>query len=81
FTLLILPLMLPSIFLALMLLMMDAFRVFDSVFVTTGGGPNYATNTLMVLAVKEGLQFFNVGCHDGDEQHGDVADRRSVADV
>jgi multiple sugar transport system permease protein len=61
FTLLILPLMLPSIFLALMLRMMDAFRVFDSVFVTTGGGPNDATNTLMVLAVKEGLQFFNVG--------------------
>lgn len=35
--------------------------MFDSVFVTTGGGPNDATNTLMVLAVKEGLQFFNVG--------------------
>jgi multiple sugar transport system permease protein len=53
--------MLPSIFLALVLRTMDAFRVFDSVFVTTGGGPNDATNTLMVLAVKEGLQFFNVG--------------------
>jgi multiple sugar transport system permease protein len=61
FTMIILPLMLPSIFLALVLRTMDAFRVFDSVFVTTGGGPNDATNTLMVLAVKEGLQFFNVG--------------------
>ena len=61
FSLLILPLMLPSIFLALVLRTMDAFRVFDSVFVTTGGGPNDATNTLMVLAVKQGLQFFNVG--------------------
>lgn len=58
---LILPLMLPSIFLALMLRTMDAFRVFDSVFVTTGGGPNDATNTLMVLGVKEGMQFFNIG--------------------
>ena len=61
FSMVIMPLMLPSIFLALVLRTMDAFRVFDSVFVTTGGGPNDATNTLMVLAVKEGLQFFNVG--------------------
>lgn len=61
FTMVIMPLMLPSIFLALVLRTMDAFRVFDSVFVTTGGGPNDATNTLMVLAVKEGLQFFNIG--------------------
>ncbi len=61
FRLLILPLMLPSVFLALTLRMMDAFRVFDSIFVTTGGGPDDATNTLMVLGVKEGLQFFNIG--------------------
>lgn len=61
FRMLILPLMLPSVFLALTLRTMDAFRVFDSVFVTTGGGPNDATNTLMMLGVKEGLQFFNVG--------------------
>lgn len=61
FKMLILPLMLPSVFLALTLRTMDAFRVFDSVFVTTGGGPNDATNTLMMLGVKEGLQFFNVG--------------------
>lgn len=61
FHMVIMPLMLPSIFLALVLRTMDAFRVFDTVFVTTGGGPNDATNTLMVLAVKEGLQFFNVG--------------------
>jgi multiple sugar transport system permease protein len=57
----ILPLMLPSVFLALILRMMDAFRVFDTVFVTTGGGPADATQTLMLLAVKEGLSFFNIG--------------------
>ncbi len=57
----ILPLMLPTILLALTLRTVDAFRVFDSVFVTTGGGPGDATNTLMLLAVKEGLSFFNIG--------------------
>lgn len=57
----ILPLMLPSVFLALTLRTIDAFRVFDSVYVTTGGGPGNATDTLMIFAVKEGLSFFNIG--------------------
>jgi multiple sugar transport system permease protein len=57
----ILPLMWPSILLALTLRTIDAFRVFDIVFVTTAGGPGDATNTLMLLAVKEGLSFFNIG--------------------
>ena len=39
----ILPLLLPAAFLALILRMMDAFRVFDVVFVTTSGGPADAT--------------------------------------
>lgn len=61
FLMVVLPLMLPSIFLALVLRVMDAFRVFDIVYVTTGGGPGDATQTLMVLAAKEGLSFFNIG--------------------
>jgi multiple sugar transport system permease protein len=40
---------------------MDAFRVFDAPFVATNGGPANSTNTMMLLAVKEGLQFFNIG--------------------
>ncbi len=61
FGLVVLPLMLPAIFLGIVLRMMDAFRVFDSIYVTTGGGPDNATNVLMVLAVKQGLEFFNIG--------------------
>jgi len=57
----ILPLMLPSILLALTLRTIDAFRVFDIVFVTTAGGPGDATDTLMLLAVKQGLSFFDIG--------------------
>jgi multiple sugar transport system permease protein len=57
----ILPMLLPTIFLALVLRTMDAFRVFDIVFATTNGGPGDATNVLMIYAVKQGLQFFNVG--------------------
>ncbi|MCW6506443.1 carbohydrate ABC transporter permease [Lichenifustis flavocetrariae] len=61
FWMVILPLLLPAIFLALVLRTMDAFRVFDSIYVTTGGGPAGATDTLMMLAVKRGLQFFDIG--------------------
>jgi multiple sugar transport system permease protein len=61
FRLIILPLMLPAAFLALILRMMDAFRVFDIIFVTTDGGPADATNTLMIYGVKQGLEFFNIG--------------------
>ncbi len=57
----VLPLLLPAIFLALILRTMDAFRVFDSVFVTTKGGPGDSTYVLMFYAVKEGLEFFNIG--------------------
>jgi multiple sugar transport system permease protein len=61
FRLIILPLLLPAAFLALILRMMDAFRVFDIIFVTTSGGPADATDTLMIYGVKQGLEFFNIG--------------------
>lgn len=61
FRMIVLPLLLPTVFLALVLRVMDAFRVFDIIFVTTGGGPGEATNSLMVFGVKQGLQFFNIG--------------------
>jgi multiple sugar transport system permease protein len=59
--LVVLPLLLPASMLALMLRSMDAFRLFDSVFVITKGGPGDATNVLQLYAVKQGLEFFNIG--------------------
>jgi multiple sugar transport system permease protein len=61
FTRVILPLMLPSIFLALILRVMDAFRVFDTPFVTTGGGPGDATETASFYTYLQGLRFFSFG--------------------
>lgn len=59
--LIILPMLLPAVFLALVLRTMDAFRIFDIIFSTTNGGPADATNVLMIYAVKQGLEFFNIG--------------------
>ncbi|MCB8882136.1 sugar ABC transporter permease [Acidisoma cellulosilytica] len=57
----ILPMMLPSIFLVLVLRVTDVFRTYDIVFAATGGGPGDSTNLLMLDAVKQGLQFFDIG--------------------
>lgn len=59
--LIVLPLMLPAVLLALMIRSVDAFRIFDTIYVTTGGGPGNATNTMMLQAVKEGLEYFDIG--------------------
>ncbi len=48
-----LPLLKPSILLALIFRTMDAFRVFDLVFVMTQGGPADATNVLQFYGYKK----------------------------
>jgi multiple sugar transport system permease protein len=59
--LIILPMMLPAVFLVLVLRVTDVFRTYDIVFAATGGGPGDSTNLLMLFAVKQGLQFFDIG--------------------
>jgi multiple sugar transport system permease protein len=46
---------------ALILRMVDAVRVFDTVWVLTKGGPSRATEVLSVLVFREGFQFMNIG--------------------
>lgn len=61
FVTIVVPMMVPTMLLALLLRLIDASMVFDTIYVTTNGGPNDATNVLMIRAVKEGLEFFNIG--------------------
>jgi ABC-type sugar transport system permease subunit len=48
----ILPLLRPSILVALLFRTLDAVRIFDLPFVLTGGGPGYATETLSIYAYR-----------------------------
>ena len=73
--LVILPMLLPSIFLALVLRTMDAFRVFDIVFATTNGGPGDATNVLMVLRGEARAAVLQRRLRLGDRQHRDPVHR------
>lgn len=56
-----LPLLKPTILVALLFRTLDAFRVFDLVFVLTGGGPGNATETLSVYAYKTLFSFLDFG--------------------
>lgn len=47
-----LPLLKPSILVALLFRTLDAFRVFDLIYVLTGGGPGGSTETMSIYAYK-----------------------------
>ncbi|MFH1604718.1 MAG: sugar ABC transporter permease [Pseudomonadota bacterium] len=55
-----LPLLAPVVLIALVFRTIDAFRVFDAIYVLTGGGPADSTETLSIYAYKvlfQGLEF------------------------
>jgi multiple sugar transport system permease protein len=56
-----LPLLRNSILLAILLRIVDSFKLFDKVYALTGGGPGLATETISMYIYREGFKFFNVG--------------------
>jgi multiple sugar transport system permease protein len=56
-----LPLLAPVLLVALVFRTIDAFRVFDSIYVLTGGGPADTTETLSVYAYKALFQSLEFG--------------------
>lgn len=56
-----LPLLAPVILVALIFRTIDAFRVFDSIYVLTGGGPANSTETLSIYAYKVLFQSLEFG--------------------
>jgi multiple sugar transport system permease protein len=56
-----LPLLMPVILVVLIFRTMDAFRVFDAVYVLTGGGPANTTETLSIYAYKVLFQTLQFG--------------------
>lgn len=56
-----LPLLMPVVVIVLVFRTMDAVRVFDAVFVLTGGGPGNTTETLSIYAYKTLFQTLQFG--------------------
>jgi multiple sugar transport system permease protein len=56
-----LPLLTPTILIAVVLRSIEAFKTFDIIYSMTGGGPGYSSETLNILAYKEAFGYFKFG--------------------
>lgn len=61
FTSITLPMLKPYIALVLLLRSIDTFRLFDKVYLLTGGGPANSTETISLYIFKTGLVFWDIG--------------------
>ena len=55
------PMLLPLSVAVIFIRRVEGFKVIDTVFVLTGGGPGTATETLTLFAYNEGFKKFNLG--------------------
>ncbi|MDO4548160.1 MAG: sugar ABC transporter permease [Clostridia bacterium] len=57
----VLPLLKPVLVIVLMIRFIDGFKVFDTVYVMTNGGPGTATEMLPNYIYRQGLRYFDAG--------------------
>ena len=55
------PMMKPVLLVALLLRTMDAFKIFDEIFIMTQGGPGDATEMLSLEVYRQTFRYFNMG--------------------
>jgi multiple sugar transport system permease protein len=56
-----LPLVRPTVVVALLFRSIDALKTFDTIYVITQGGPNLATETLNIFAYNEAFSYLHMG--------------------
>ena len=57
----ILPLLKPTSFFVIIILLINSLQAFDQIYILTRGGPAYATNTLLMYIYETAFQFWNFG--------------------
>jgi multiple sugar transport system permease protein len=55
------PMVLPTVFTAMILRTVDALKTFDIIYAMTGGGPGYSSETLNIMAFKYSFEYFRMG--------------------
>jgi multiple sugar transport system permease protein len=55
------PIMFPVVIVTMLLRFIDSFKVFDTIYALTGGGPGISTEVLGLYIYKQGLKYFYVG--------------------
>ena len=61
FTRITIPLLTPTIFFSLIIALIGAFQVFDTIYALTEGGPGDATRTIVMVLYREAFGTFNMG--------------------
>jgi multiple sugar transport system permease protein len=56
-----LPLLLPVVVIGILIRAMDAFKLFDIIYLVTGGGPGNVTETISFYTYLQGFKFFSLG--------------------
>ena len=56
-----LPLLLPVIIIGILIRAMDSFKLFDIIYLVTGGGPGNVTETISFYTYLQGFKFFSLG--------------------
>jgi multiple sugar transport system permease protein len=56
-----LPLIKPVMIVVILIRIMDAFRIFDTIYILTGGGPGNATESVSTFTYRIAFQYFNTG--------------------
>ena len=56
-----LPMLLPVIIIGVLIRFMDSFKLFDLIYLITGGGPGSATETISFYTYLQGFKYFSLG--------------------
>lgn len=56
-----LPLLMPTIFTAVLLRLIDVMKTFDIIYSMTQGGPGFATETMNILSFRQAFEFMQFG--------------------
>ncbi len=56
-----LPLLRPTILVAVLLRLIDVLKTFDIIYATTQGGPGFSTETMNILAFRDAFEYFQLG--------------------
>lgn len=56
-----LPMLQPVLLVAVLLRTMDAFKIFDEIYIMTNGGPGNATESLNMFVYRNSFRYFDVG--------------------
>lgn len=56
-----LPMLRPSIVVAVLFRLIDCLKTFDIIYIITGGGPAWASETLNIFSFNEGFVYFHMG--------------------